>query len=85
MDINIKIKPNWFMGIRTPWTLSSEEVWNRTHRLAGKIFIVMGLIMILGIFMSGETYWKIFPIVIIILVFVPVVYSYLIYQRVEKK
>ena len=40
-----KLKPNWFMGIRTPWTLSSEEVWNKTHRLGGKVFIGGGVIL----------------------------------------
>ncbi|PLX27260.1 hypothetical protein C0583_04475 [Candidatus Parcubacteria bacterium] len=40
-----KIKPNWFMGIRTPWTLSSEEVWNKTHRFGGLVFILGGLVM----------------------------------------
>ena len=80
-----KIKPNWFMGIRTPWTLENEEVWNKTHRLGGKVFIAMGLIMILGIFLPGDVYWKIFPIVVIILVFIPIIYSYLLYRKVEKK
>jgi uncharacterized membrane protein len=40
-----KIKPNWFMGIRTPWTLSSEENWNKTHRLGAKIFVIGGILM----------------------------------------
>jgi uncharacterized membrane protein len=40
-----KIRPNWFVGIRTPWTLSSEESWNKTHRLGGKMFVIMGLFM----------------------------------------
>jgi len=37
-----KIRPNWFVGVRTPWTLSSRESWNKTHRLAGRLFVVMG-------------------------------------------
>jgi uncharacterized membrane protein len=40
-----KIRPNWFVGIRTPWTLSSEESWNKTHRLGGKVFVVMGFVI----------------------------------------
>lgn len=39
-----RIRPNWFMGIRTPWTLDSEEVWRKTHRLAGWLFVAAGLI-----------------------------------------
>jgi uncharacterized membrane protein len=39
-----KIRPNWFVGVRTPWTLSSKLSWTKTHRLAGWLFIVMGLV-----------------------------------------
>lgn len=39
-----RIRPNWFMGIRTPWTLDSEEVWRKTHRLAGWLFVGAGLV-----------------------------------------
>ncbi|MFZ2310725.1 MAG: SdpI family protein, partial [Patescibacteria group bacterium] len=40
-----KLKLNYFVGFRTPWTLSSENVWNKTHRVGGKAFIILGLIM----------------------------------------
>ncbi len=40
-----KLRPNWFMGIRTPWTLSSKTSWIRTHRLAGWMFLVSGLVV----------------------------------------
>lgn len=40
-----KIKLNYFVGFRTPWTLSSENVWNKTHRVGGKAFIILGLII----------------------------------------
>ncbi len=39
-----KVKRNWFLGIRTPWTLDSEEVWNKTHRLGGRAFLAAGLV-----------------------------------------
>ena len=80
-----KIKPNWFMGIRTPWTLSNEEVWNKTHRIGGKIFIAIGLIMIIGSFLPIEGYWNLFPWMIILFVLIPLVYSYLLYRKIEKK
>lgn len=38
-----KVRPNWFMGVRTPWTLSSDVAWDRTHRLAGRLFVLAGL------------------------------------------
>lgn len=42
-----KTRSNWFMGIRTPWTLSSERSWTRTHRLAGYLFVAAGLVSVL--------------------------------------
>lgn len=43
-----KIKSNWFIGVRTPWTLSSEESWRRTHRLAGWLFVISGVVILAG-------------------------------------
>lgn len=43
-----KLRPTWFTGIRTPWTLSSARSWGKTHRLGGRVFIGMGLLLILG-------------------------------------
>jgi len=42
-----KLKRNWFVGIRTPWSLSSENVWNKTHRFGGRVFIIWGALLIL--------------------------------------
>ncbi len=80
-----KIKPNWFMGIRTPWTLSNEEVWNKTHRLGGKLFMLMGLGMLLGPFLPNDIFWKIFIFSIFVVAFIPIIYSYFLYRKVEKK
>lgn len=44
-----KLKQNWLFGIRTPWTLSSEAVWNKTHRLGGKLFIVAGVLVAMSL------------------------------------
>jgi uncharacterized membrane protein len=41
-----KIRPNWFVGIRTPWTMSSKQAWVKTHRLGGFMFIALGLLFI---------------------------------------
>lgn len=46
-----KMRQNWFVGIRTPWTLSSEDIWDRTHRVGGKAFVGGGLLMILTSFL----------------------------------
>jgi uncharacterized membrane protein len=46
-------KQNWFVGIRTPWTLSNEKVWDKTHRLGGKLFKISALIMLLSLFLPN--------------------------------
>ena len=76
-------KPNWFIGIRTPWTLSSEVVWEKTNRIGAKLFKVAG-VLALGalLFPVLSFYFLVLPI-IIVAVFA-IVYSYVIYQK-EKK
>ena len=58
-----KTRSNWFMGIRTPWTLSSERSWTRTHRLGGRLFIALGLLsVVLGLLASAEVvFYAILP------------------------
>jgi uncharacterized membrane protein len=76
-----KIKPNWFMGIRTPWTLSSENVWNKTHRVGGYAFIVFGLILIVVPFLPAALGLTAFVAGILIVTFGTFVYSYLVYRQ----
>lgn len=79
-----KIKPNWFMGIRTPWTLSSEEVWNKTHRFGGKMFILAGLLMILEAFLPLSWKLPVFIAMIAVLLLGTIGYSYVVYLK-EKR
>ena len=72
---------NFFAGIRTPWTLASEEVWNRTHRLAAKLFVAAGLAVAAGALLDVGWWFLIAALAIGGLV--PVVYSYVIYRRLE--
>jgi uncharacterized membrane protein len=76
-----KVRKNFFIGIRTPWTLASDEVWNRTHRLGGWIFVLIGFFMFLNAFIQFPVEWLIGAIVILALV--PVVYSFVIYRNLE--
>ncbi|RDU38879.1 hypothetical protein DRW41_04800 [Neobacillus piezotolerans] len=46
-NLSPKFKPNYFIGIRTPWTLANEDVWKKTHRLGGKVFVIAGILMLL--------------------------------------
>lgn len=79
-----KLKQNWFVGIKTPWTLSNEEVWNKTHRFGGKIFIIGGILMMLIYFVPPT--FKIYLFILIIALLAPstIFYSYFIYRK-EKK
>jgi len=79
-----KIKPNWFMGIRTPWTLSSEEVWNKTHRVGGKVFMLGGAMIALTAFVPVAFRMIIFFTAIGLIVVGTVVYSYIVYRQEEK-
>lgn len=76
-----KFTRNFFIGIRTPWTLASEEVWLRTHRLGGKIFVVCGL-AVAAAGLLGAPFAVAFGIVMLAAL-IPVVYSYLLYRRLE--
>ncbi len=76
-----KVRKNFFIGIRTPWTLASDEVWSRTHRLGGWIFVLIGFFMFLNAFIQLPPGWLIGVIVVAALV--PVVYSFVLYRKVE--
>ncbi len=73
-----RIKKNYFVGIKTPWTFHSEEVWNKTHQFSGKLFIVAGLVSLLGLF----NFWF-FMIPILVAALGSVVYSYIIFRRIK--
>ena len=77
-----KLKSNWFMGIRTPWTMSSETVWQKTHRLGGWMFVLAGIFLFGGVFLAKFfVYQFLFAIILAIILLVPMVYSYLLYRK----
>ena len=78
------IKQNYFLGIKTPWTLESEEVWKLTHILAGKLWIIGGLlIVILSLIIPENINFYFFISITAIISIVPVVYSYLIFKKLK--
>jgi uncharacterized membrane protein len=80
------IKPNWFVGIRTPWTMENEEVWKKTHELGGKYFFFGGIIGVLLCALLPDDYSMIaFFVLMIIITFVPIVFSYLEFKRIKKR
>jgi uncharacterized membrane protein len=78
-----KAKRNFFIGIRTPWTLSDDTVWNETHKLGSKLFIGAGIVMVLSTFFGESGFWIMFP-VLMLAAFIPVVYSYILWRRISK-
>ena len=80
------IKSNYFIGIRTPWTLENEEVWKKTHKLAGKLWFVGGFLMvIISLLLKQKESFFVFFIITIIITLIPVVYSYLYFKRLENE
>ena len=78
-----KTKRNWFIGIRTPWTLSSDIVWDKTHKLGGLLFKISGAIILFGAFFQKYLTWFIVIPIIISTIFL-LIYSYVIYERLKK-
>lgn len=78
-----KIRQNYFIGIKTPWTLSNEEVWNKTHRLGGWVFLISGILFILGA-LFNQFLLAITIFVVIFILVVPILYSYIIFKRLKK-
>lgn len=76
-----KLKMNWFVGIKNPWTLSSETVWNKTHRMGGKIFMLAGLVLMLEPLMPAVWRLPVFIFFILLIVFATFIYSYLLYRQ----
>lgn len=75
-----KAKRNFFIGIRTPWTLSNDRVWDETHRLGSTLFIISGILALLGTFFADYAVWFILVPVLGATLFL-ILYSYVLYQR----
>jgi len=73
-------KRNWFIGIRTPWTLSSERVWEKTHKVGGKLFKIAGVIAFIGVFFQNYALFFILIPAILTAIYA-IVYSYIQYQK----
>lgn len=73
-----KSKQNFTVGIKLPWTLNSEENWTKTHRLAGFIWVLCGLTMLIGSFFKIGV---LFVVLLLIMVLVPIIYSYSLYKK----
>ena len=81
-NLEPRLRPNWFVGTRTPWTLTSDEVWRRTHRFGGRVSVVGGALLVVGAWLPVDalrpTVWVAGFVLVIAL---PVAYSYVVWRR----
>lgn len=80
------LKPNYFIGIKTPWTLENEIVWKKTHQLAGKMWFIAGLIIVINsLFLKKQINFILFFSITIIITILPIFYSFLEYKNGKKE
>ena len=84
-NLMYSIKPNYFAGIRTPWTLEDEDTWRKTHQLASPIWLVAGIVLaLLAIVLPTKALIIVFYSVIAVIVLIPVIFSYRYYKKHHK-
>lgn len=76
-----RARSNWFFGIRTPWTLSSERSWERTHRVGGYVIVLMGLAMIVTAFVAPTRGLMLLPFIVLPVIFLLIAYSYIVWKN----
>jgi uncharacterized membrane protein len=80
------IKPNYFAGVRTPWTLENEDNWRATHRLAGKVWVAGGIIITVErLALPSATGTYIFLGCVAVMALVPIIYSYIYFKKHQQK
>ena len=76
-----RMRPNWFIGIRTPWTLSSDRVWEKTHRFGGRVFFAGGILIVLSAFASPRAASIALVTVVVLAAAAVLIYSYAEWKR----
>ena len=78
------IKPNYFIGVRSPWTLENDEVWKATHKLTGHIWVVSGIILAFIAFgIESQYFFWVFIGLILVIAIIPILYSYLKFKELD--
>ena len=80
-----RVEPNWFIGIRTPWTLSSDTVWRKTHRTGGWLMVVGGFVLAASVFLPQGAFLPLLIAAILIVAVIPVAQSYVLWKREQGK
>lgn len=76
-----RVRPNWFLGIRTPWTLENPEIWRRTHRLTGWLFVGAGIVIVGAALVAGPWVPRVVISAVLAAVLVPFVASFIFWYR----
>jgi uncharacterized membrane protein len=76
-----RARPNWLFGIRTPWTLTNDRVWERTHRIGGMLFVAAGILLAVAAFAAPATFIPVMIVSVATAAVVPVVYSYFAWRQ----
>ena len=79
------LKPNYFIGIKTPWTLENEDVWKKTHELGGKLWFVGGLLMALTFVLPNNIQFYTFMGITAVITIIPILYSYRIFNKIKNQ
>lgn len=79
-----KVPQNYFFGVKTPWTLASEYVWNRTHKISGYAFVTLGLIIMLCAFIQFQYGYMVLMVGVILITVIIYVYSYYLFKQNSK-
>ena len=79
-----KCKQNYTLGIKLPWTLSSEANWNATHRLAGRVWVIGGVLLLACVFLPENALAVAMSVLLPVMVLVPLVYSYVYHKKHDK-
>jgi uncharacterized membrane protein len=80
-----RLRSNWWMGVRTPWTLENERVWRETHRLAGWTFVAGGALAVLSAFLPATVRTAVAFTGLISAGLLPVVWSYVLWRRYQRE
>lgn len=79
------LRSNWFIGIRTPWTLDNEEVWKRTHYFSSRLWFWVGLILFcISVVLPHSLVFPIALSGILIIAVIPIIYSYLLFRKINQ-
>jgi uncharacterized membrane protein len=80
-----RVEPNWFVGIRTPWTLSSDAVWRKTHRTGGWLMVLGGFAIAASVFLPQGAFLPLLIAAVLMMAVIPIVQSYILWKREQPK